>query len=492
MHTKKLSRRQFLKASALTAATAAVAPLFSGCETSCSCYMRPATSPNEEIRVAVIGFNGRGKDHLKGLRELKNVRVVALCDVDKDVLNREFREAERLNEKVIPYQDIRLLLENKDIDAVTIATPNHWHSLAAIWAIQAGKDVYVEKPVSHNIWEGRQLVKAARKHGAIVQTGTQCRSSTGLAQAVQWVQAGNIGKIKLARGLCYKRRASIGKTTGPQPTPPSVDYDLWTGPVAMEPLRRKKLHYDWHWVWSTGNGDIGNQGIHQMDIARWFLGEKELSPAILSVGGRLGYEDDGTTPNTLATIHDYPAAPLIFEVRGLPEKTGTETMDKYHGAAIGVIIECEHGSVVVPSYTEAHAYDLDGKLLASWTGSVSHFGNFIDAMRSRQVGELHADILEGHLSSGLCHSSNISYRLGTAMQPEQIREATNDNKPMAETLGRMQEHLAANGVDLMKTPLMLGAHLVMDPKAERFKGSKAANELVGATYRAPFVVPEKV
>ena len=404
--------------------------------------------------------------------------------------------------------------------------------------MQAGKDVYVEKPVSHNVWEGRQMVNAARKYKKIVQTGTQSRSSrAGIFEAVKYVQAGNLGKIKLARGLCYKRRASIGKTEGPQQISDSIDYDLWCGPAPKDELRRKKLHYDWHWQWNYGNGDLGNQGIHQMDIARWFLGEMELSPRVWSVGGRLGYEDDGETANTQILYHDYEKAPLIFEVRGLPAGVGSKSMDKLmqtstgvkfqpkprgknkessdndhpilkptddgksakkdpddagvvDGAGVGVIIECEGGSVVVPNYGSAVAFDKDGKEFKSWKGSEDHFKNFITACRSRRVEDLHADILEGHLSSGLCHTGNISYRLGKKEQPDAILEKIKGDKFAAESFGRMKEHLAKNEVDVTKDMLTVGPSLKFDPKAERFIDNDDANALVKDKYRAPFIVPE--
>ena len=483
MRSQKLNRRQFLKTSAISAASLTLAPRYAHAR---------VIGANDDIRVAVIGFNGKGKDHIKNFLELKGARIVALCDVDSDILDGMVKQFKDRDQQVTPYSDLRRLLENNDIDAVSIATPNHWHSLAAIWAIQAGKDVYVEKPVSHNLWEGRQLVNAARKYGRIVQTGTQCRSSTGLAEAVEWLQAGNLGKIKLARGLCYKRRASLGKTTGPQPVPASVNYDLWTGPAPMEPLRRKRLHYDWHWVWPTGNGDLGNQGVHQLDIARWILGEAALSPRVLSIGGRLGYEDDGATPNTLVAFHDYPAAPLIFEVRGLPEKAGSEKMDNYRGAEIGVIVDCEHGSVVIPSYTLVNVFDKDNQLIKTFDGKTSHYENFLDAVRSRKSTDLHADILQGHVSSGLCHTANISYRLGKQVKPDELRASLRDNKELDETLGRMQEHLGANAVDLKKTPVTLGPALNFDPNTERFKDNESANGLLATAYRAPFVVPKMV
>jgi predicted dehydrogenase len=415
---------------------------------------------------------------------------VALCDVDQKVLEREAKKARDKGDKLETYTDIRKLLENKDIDVVTFATPNHWHALGSIWAIQAGKDVYLEKPVSHNVWEGRQIVNAARKHNRIVQTGTQSRSSSGIAEGIQFVREGNIGKILRARALCYKRRASIGKVDGPQPIPSEIDYDLWCGPAPKEPLMRKRLHYDWHWVWPTGNGDLGNQGIHEMDVARWALGVTELSPAVLSIGGRLGYEDDGTTPNTLIVYHGYKPAPLIFEVRGLPAGEGSEKMDKYHGADIGIVVDCEGGSMVIPSYNEAIIHDKEDKQIKAFKGSSSHFANFIDAVKSRKITDLKADILEGHLSSALCHTANISYRLGKHHSAEEIRDATKSNPDMAEALGRMEEHLGANKVDLQKTPATLGMALKMDGKTERFTNGREANQLLTREYRKPFVVPE--
>ena len=451
-------------------------------------------SPGDTVNVAVVGFGGRGGSHISGFRGLgkEGVRVAALCDVDSAVLEKKGL-APFAKEKLKPtgYTDIRKLLENKDIDAISIATPNHWHALATIWSVQAGKDVYVEKPVSHNVWEGRQMVNAARKYNKIVQTGTQSRSSrTGIFEAVKWVQAGNLGKIKLVRGLCYKRRNSIGKTDGAQKIPDSVDYDLWCGPAPKDELRRAKLHYDWHWQWNYGNGDLGNQGIHQMDISRWFLGEMELSPRVWSVGGRLGYEDDGQTANTQILYHDYAKAPLIFEVRGLPESKESKNMDKLKGAGVGVIVECENGYVVVPSYTAATAYDQKGGEIKSWKGSEDHFKNFIHACRSRRHEDLNADILEGHLSSALCHTGNISYRLGHKETPGAILEKIKGDTFAAESYERMKEHLAKNEVDIKKDKLTIGPSLKFDPKKEVFIDNDEANALVKDKYRAPFVVPE--
>ncbi|HEY5909904.1 MAG TPA: gfo/Idh/MocA family oxidoreductase, partial [Verrucomicrobiae bacterium] len=248
----------------------------------------------------------------------------------------------------------------------------------------------------------------------------------------------------------------------------------------------------WHWVWPTGNGDLGNQGIHQMDIARWILGEPALSPRVCSFGGRLGYVDDGTTPNTQVIFHDYKKAPLIFEVRGLPSSTDSKEMDNYRGASIGVVADCEGGYMVVPNYTSAQFYDKDGKQVKKFQGSSSHYENFVKAVRSRKREEQTGEILEGHISSALCHTGNISYRLGKTQSPEEIREALKSNSDMAEALGRMEQHLGANSVDCHKTPATLGVVLNMDPEKETFTGNPAANKMLTRDYRKPFVVPEQV
>jgi predicted dehydrogenase len=485
-----LTRRSFLKTSLAATATAAF-PVRS---------WAAVPGANDDIRVAVVGFGGRGSAHISEFRQMKGCRVVALCDCDQQILDAAVKNFTKRGEQVNVYTDFRKLLEDKEVDVISSATPNHWHSLNVVWACQAGKDVYIEKPVSHNVWEGRKAVEAARKYNRIVQTGTQSRSSTSLREALAWVRAGHLGKIKVARGLCYKRRPSIGKVDGPQPIPPHIDYDLWCGPAAKLPLMRKRLHYDWHWVWNTGNGDIGNQGIHQMDIARWALGKDTLSPRIVSVGGRLGYVDDGETPNTQFVVHDYGDALLIFEVRGLPSRPVgpddkdaqgnklKESMDVYRGQSVGHVIECEEGYLA-----GTVAYDNDGKVVTRFSGGKEdHFGNFIAAVRSRKREDLHADILEGHLSSALCHTGNISHRLGRLAAPEEIREALNANKAALETLDRFQAHLDKNRVDLKLTKATLGVFLEMDPKAERFVGNDQANALLTRDYRSPFVIPQTV
>jgi predicted dehydrogenase len=496
---RTFTRRAFLKTTALAAATVGWSARSWG----------QVAGANSDVRVAVAGLNGRGKNHLASLGALPGVRVVALCDPDAAVLG---RAAAALGGGVSTYRDIRELLAAPGIDALTVATPNHWHALMGIWACQAGKDVYVEKPVSHNVWEGRQLVAAAEKYRRVVQAGTQIRSGAGMIEAVAYVRSGQLGKITAARGFCYKRRESIGKTTGPQPVPAGVDYDLWTGPAPLVPPRRNSarngpIHYDWHWINAYGNGDVGNQGIHQMDVARWFLGEPGLPRHTLSVGGRLGYDDDGETPNTQVIIHDYATAPLIFEVRGLPAKyghtpasnlagaeaatAGAALMDKYRGVSVGNIVDCEGGYVMTNTYFEAKAFDRDGRLLKEFKGGDGHMANFIEVVRSRKTADLCGPVGEGHVSSALCHLGNISHQLGRAATEGELREKLQGDAPLAEACGRMTEHLAANLVNLGQTPLTLGAPLALDPAAERFIGEGAAdaNARLTRAYRAPFTVP---
>ena len=464
---------------------------------------------NGDVRVAVVGLNGRGRNHLSSLRAIPGVRIAAICDVDTAVLDQVAADLAKNGLAPEKFTDVRALLASPDIDAITVATPNHWHSLMGIWACQAGKDVFVEKPVSHNVWEGRQLVAAAAKFNRVVQAGVQVRSGAGLIEAVQWVRSGQLGRITAARGFCYKRRKSIGLTTGPQAVPATVNYDLWLGPAREEQPRRSRFHYDWHWFNAYGNGDIGNQGIHQMDVARWFLGETGLPRHTLSIGGRLGYTDDGETPNTQVVIHDYATAPLIFEVRGLPATfdpsegqpgaTGAEaagaaagSMDKYRGVNIGNVIDCEGGTVVTGSYFSATAYDREGKMVREFRVEDRLMQNFIDVIRSRKTADLYGPIDQGHISSALGHLGGISHALGRATPAAETMERIKGDAALSEAYGRMTGHLAANNVNLDKSPAVLGATLTIDPAAERFvgAGATAAKALLTRSYRVPYTVPQ--
>lgn len=465
----------------------------------------PTGSPNGDVRVAIVGFNGKGRGHIRTFRELPGVRVAALCDVDRHVLGAAVRDFEARGEKVAAYTDYRKLLEDPSIDGVVIATPNHWHALMTVWACQAGKDVYCEKPVSHNVWEGRQAVAAAGKCNRIVQAGTQSRSDEALQEARAYLQAGNLGKILWARGLCYKARPSIGKTTGPQPVPAHIDYDLWCGPAPLVPPRRNSpahgpVHYDWHWFWDYGGGDIANQGIHQMDVCRWFLGQSGLPPTALSIGGRFGYVDDAQTPNTQIAVLGYEPTPLIFEVRGLPRRSGERAMDAYRGVRVGCVIQCEGGYFAPGESGGGGVFDNSGKKITQFTssGGGGHPANFIAAMRSRKQSDLHGLIEDGHVSSALCHLANISHRLGTDQSTAAIKDAVANHAPTQDSVARLLDHLEANGVATATTPVVTGPKLTLEPGTERFVTTEHhdpgfwANALLRRDYRAPFVVPEKV
>lgn len=478
----KISRRRFLQDSlALLTVTALPAPVWASVK-----VVRKQASPNDRIGAAVIGFNGQGKSHIRQLLAQPDVDLVALCDVDEAVWPLGLKIVEDAGRpKPKTYQDLRKLLEDKDVDVVTIATPNHWHALAAIWAMMAGKDVYVEKPTSHNVWEGRRTVEIARQLGRICQGGTQIRSAEGIRQAIQYLQEGKLGKVYLARGLCYKRRDSIGKVTEPQEPPATVDYDIWLGPAPKKPVMRQRFHYDWHWFWDYGNGDLGNQGVHQMDIARWGLNKNTLPNKVLGLGGRFGYEDNGETPNTELVFCDYGDCQLIFEVRGL------ETPD-LKGVKVGNIFYGEKGIMVIPSYSKAIVFDNDGNKVTEFDAGGDHMRNFLDAVRSRKHTDLHADIEEGHLSSALCHLGNVSYLLGELVPFDKQSKAFGDNKEAYETFARLEEHLAANNVVLRETKYRLGKELHIDPTHETCGNDSRANRLLTREYRKPYVVPEKV
>jgi predicted dehydrogenase len=495
---RSISRRELLRDSSLFAATLAATSTLHA-EDKAAKPDKEATPKPESgpaLRVAVVGVHGRGQSHVHGLAGKHNCVITTVCDADSAVIDSAMNYITKAQRKAPNFeQDIRKVVEDKSIDIITIATPNHWHALAAIWAMQNGKDVYVEKPVSHNVSEGRRIVETARKHNRICQTGTQSRSSTGMRAAMDFLHSGGIGKIKLSRGLCYKLRGSIGKVDGVQPIPKTVDYDLWCGPAPMTPLHRKHLHYDWHWVWETGNGDLGNQGIHEMDKARWGLGKNELPRSVIGLGGRFGYVDDGETANTQVCIFDYGDSELIFEVRGLPSKTpypGKESpKDGLKPTAfVGNVFYGTEGIVVCPSYTNAIAYNNDGEVIRRFSGGDDHFGNFIKAVHSRKVEDLNADILEGHLSSALCHLGNISYRLGTEQMFAEKPALLQADKESIETLGRMQEHLKMNRVE--DTKYKLGRKLALNVARESFLGDPQADAMLTREYRKGFVVPSAV
>ena len=491
------TRKEFLKTSLLGGGAAVMAG---------RTKIYGATNPkrgsaNGDIRVAVVGVNGQGNGHLKDYcGKLEGARAVAICDVDSAVMAKRKGECEAAGFNVATFTDYRKLLEDPNIDAVVLGTPNHQHSLQTIWGLQAGKDVYVEKPLSHNVWEGRQAVEAAKKYSnRVVQAGTQNRSSEDVMDAIAFVKSGKIGKIKVARGLCYKLRESIGNTTGPQPIPSTVNYDLWSGPAdVVPPMRNSKsrgpIHYDWHWFWNYGGGDMTNQGIHQMDVARWFIGET-LPESVMAFGGRFGYEDDAETPNTLVSVFNYKSAPLIFETRGLPMKDGMKAMDKYWGIDVGVVIECDEGYIAIGSNGGATAYDKNKKRIQQFAKNTlgQHRANFVKAVQNRKT--IHGLIGECHYSSALCHLGNLSFLVGAEKSNKAVAASIKADKNTTDCFNRMLDHLKANNVNVDSTKTVIGPLLKIDGAQERFVGSepfvKKANShiLLKREGRGEFKIP---
>src|SRR5262245_8063773 len=436
---RSFTRRQFLEdsmlATAAAAAAASAAPAVAIADESTS------KSANNKLTVAILGCGIRGKQHARELARFADCDIAYVCDPDSNrtaELSAQLVEQNRPAPKTVP--DLRTVLDDKSIDAVFIATCNHWHALAAIWAMQAGKDAYVEKPVCHNVSEGRRMVQVSRKTGRICQGGTQYRSSGPNAAAVEYMQQGKLGDVKLARSIVYGGRGSIGGP-GTYDVPSGVDYNLWTGPAPKVALTRPKLQYDWHWVWDTGNGELGNNNVHSLDICRWGLGVTGLGRAVISYGGRLGYRDAGQTPNTQVCIFDFGDKTIVSETRGL--KT-----DPFHKDANGSqIFEGTQGTIVGSSL-----FDPDGKLVKTFEGKgQNHFANFLAAVKSRRREEQNAEILEGHQSSALCHIGNISWRLGRTAPATEVAAALKQLKVQENvqaTLERTLAHLKDNQVDL--------------------------------------------
>jgi predicted dehydrogenase len=413
---------------------------------------------NDVIRIGVVGFNGQGTSHIKGFEELDGVEVVALCDVDRKVLEDRAGKLEKdTGRKIKRFTDVRELVEDDNIDAVSTATPNHWHALVGYLAMRANKDVYIEKPCSHNVFEGRQLIAAARKFQRICHHGTQGRSSTVVRAAIQFMREGGIGKIHTAKGLCYKWRPTIvndGKgirLAAGQSIGDRLDWNLWLGPARERDFSPHYVHYNWHWFWEFGNGDIGNQGVHQMDIARWGLG-KGLPNRVQAMGGRFGYKDPAETPNTLLATFDYGDAVLQFEVRGLPtnNETGVRVGNTWYGSEGYLVLDGYGNWKTFLGNKSEPGETSESFLKKNSLDSVggSHIANFIRAVRSRKIADSTAPIAEGHLSSALCHLANIAFRTGRT--------------------------------------------LTFDPKTETFPGDDEANRFLTRDYRTPFVVPEAV
>jgi predicted dehydrogenase len=432
-----VSRRTFIKGTSAATAAAVAAPMF---------VPKKSFGANDRIRAAVLGVNGRGKSHIKGLMALDNVEVVTLCDPDKNVLETRAQDFKKeYDKKVKLEQDLRNVYDDKDIDVVTIATTNHWHSLATIWACQAGKDVYVEKPGSHNIFEGRKMVEAATKYDRIVQHGVQLRSSVAVREAIQHLRDGLIGRVYMARGLVFRWRGDIGKK-GFEPVPDGLDYDMWLGPAQYRPFSRDWVHYNWHWQWDFGNGDVGNQGIHETDLCMWGL-DVGLPEEISAMGGKYLWDDSKEVPEVLTSVYNYPSQKKViqFEVRHW-------ATNKEDGVGVGNIFYGDKGYLAVNGYSSYESFLLNDKRKyepgPSRNEGGDHYANFIEAVRKHDKAILNGPVESAHLSSGLAHLGNISYRLGRQLK--------------------------------------------FDPDSERFPNDDEANKMLTRDYREPYVVPMNV
>ena len=447
------SRRQFAQAAAAAIATSQF----------------PILGANDRVNVGIVGLGGRGNDHIGFYSRLDTeCRIAAICDVNqaaREKANARILKSNGYSSK--EFNDMRDLFASKEIDAVSLPLPNHWHALATIWACQAGKDVYVEKPACHNIFEGRKMVEAARKYKRMVQVGSQSRSIPFKMQAIKLIHEGAIGTVYQAKGICYRRRFSIGHTPD-EPVPAGIDWDKFLGPAQFKPYSKNKFAYNWHWFWDTGNGDIGNQGVHEMDIAVWGLKRPEWPTTVMSTGGKYVWKDDQETPNTLLAAYNFGDVEMTFEVRNLP--TPTENLAPLRPNYVGNLFMGDKGFITIDGtgfklYKSSAAsimgegargagagnqekYEAGDTAPGDRQDTAPHMKNFLDAVRSRDYNSLNAEIAIGTHSADFCHLANISYRTG---------------------------HM-----------------LKLDPKTGQATGDPAASALFTRDYRKPYVVPDKV
>ena len=439
-NTVDSSRRTFMRTAGAAALTAAS-------------YSR-VMGANDKINVAVVGLGGRGQNHMDNYMDIAGCRIAALCDVNQSALERAQAKVAKKTGEAAPkgYGDMKDVFADKNVDAVSMPLPNHWHALATIWACQAGKDVYIEKPACYNVFEGKQMIAAARKYGRMVQIGSQSRSVPHKIRAMQLLADGVIGPVHTAKGLCFKRRKSIGHMEDLTQVPAGIDWDKFLGPAPMRKFNELRFKYNWHWFWDTGNGDIGNQGVHEVDIARWGLGNVGMSAAVASTGGKYAYTDDQETPNTQFASFDYGGKQIQFEVRGLltggegdlVRRGGNYVGDLFYGtdgwmSVDGAGFQVYKGEKSEKSMDEKNEGGKD---------TIPHMENFIACCKSRNYKELHADVEIGVASADLCHLANISYRVGRSLK--------------------------------------------FDSAKMHFGGDAEANKLLTRDYRKPYVVPEKV
>lgn len=440
---------------------------------------------NDRVRLGIIGLGIKGSQHVRTIsQKMTGVQITALCDVDP----RRVEEANAMLDapagSVFTTTDLREVMERHDVDAVLIATSTHWHALATVWACEAGKDVYVEKPVGRTIGEGRKVMAAASRYNRIVQTGTQLRSDSDNDAITDYIRSGKLGRIQWIHGVSYRPRTPLAPRSPWYPD--WLDYDLFCGPTPVVPLEREKLHYDWHWRWNTGNGDLVNMGIHAIDLSRRFLGDTAMPQRIMSMGGRYAMNDVGDQPNTQFTVMDFGDVPILYENRCLPTKPGASYADQYRGLRIGLVVQCENGHYA--GYSGGSIFDNHGNRLLRKAVDVdsvtAHLQNFFDCVRSRRSQDLAAGLEIGHHSAQFCHFGNLSYRVGQSATSAEIDATMGSVAGAGDAIGRMRTHLEQHAIDLNRDPMTMGPWLEVDPRRDAISGiaGGSADELNRARY----------
>ncbi len=478
-----LNRRSFL-AGSLAATAGLAAPRVASSR---------VLGANDTIRVGVMGCGIRGRHHIDRFARQSGVSVTAICDPDRDRLATSAAAiGERYGNQPEGFIDVREMIENGPIDVLAVATMQYWHALPTIWACQAGKDVYVEKPLAHFIVEGQRMVQAARKYDRLVQIGTQYRALKSCRDTIEFLQQGGLGKIEYVVAFANKPRTSIGNRDTPLPIPESLDYDRWCGPADDGPVFRDRLQYDCSFTWDKGDGESCNQGIHEIDVARWLLQEPGLPRRTISVGGRFTFDDVGDVPNTQIIYYDFPSAPVLYEVHNLRAAKGSNEVPTFRGYRTEVCAHCEDGYAMVRS---GHVFNHQGERIRTFGGGENIFENFIQAVRSQRREDLAADILEGHLSTTVCHLGNISHRVGAVAGLGQIRERVAEVPLFAEMFENLVQHLRAHEVDVDVPTITLGEWLEIDTENECIKNhmkADLANAYVQGFYRDAYPLPETV
>ena len=474
-----LNRRDFLSASVAV-----------GLTTSLSARTLRAANANDEINLGCISCGGRGGQLMGQFSKVDGINVAGLCDVDEKRLGL----AKQRFPKAQTWTDLREVIAADGIDAVVISTCNHWHCLAAIWAMEAGKDVYVEKPLSHRQREGQQTVAAARRYNKVCQIGTQQRSDPMQAEIKKFLHEEKaLGDIVAARVNRYGIRPSIGKRDTPLPIDKDVAYDLWLGPAQDLPIYREKLHYDWHWVWNTGSGEMGNWGVHVLDDVRnnVFRDQVSLPKRILGGGGRVTLNDAGETPNVHFCYFDTGSIPVVIGLSNLPAAPGAKKSPAHPGPSSGYVVYCEGGRYEGQRGRGA-AYDRSGKKIREFKGNgdVRHQQNFIDAVRAQDRTLLNSEIAVGNDSTGWCNLANIAFRCGKEFSRETAGKVQLDQ--WNELLGEMDSHLQAHDLAMESDSIRLSPLLTLDTKTEQFVGEEAdsANQFLKREYRKGYEVPE--